>query len=83
MLIGGATLVAGPLIGGRSAGSAAGRAFIHVTTLGGLGVLGYGGWTHLRARERMEDLDREGRINGYLTLAPTPGGVYASAALSF
>ena len=77
MLIGGATVVVAPLIGGAisSAGDGTpGTVLTLMATLGGTGILGYGGFTLYKAREEIEDLDQDGRIKGYLTLGPVPGG---------
>jgi len=38
--------------------------------LGGAAIIGYGGWKYTSARDEIEDLDREGRTKGYLTLTP-------------
>lgn len=51
--------------------------------LAGAAAAGYGGWTYVRAKDRLDDLDREGRAKGYVSILPTSGGVYASASFTF
>ena len=86
ILIGAAVATVGPLIGAAmisESGTTGGSAFALITTMGGIGTLGYGGWTLYSARQEIEDLDREGRIKGYLTLAPIPGGAQMAARFTF
>ena len=54
-----------------------------MTMLTGGGTFWYGIYNWLSGSNDLERLDREGRQNGFLTLAPTHGGVYASATISF
>jgi hypothetical protein len=82
--------VVGPLISvalisnsGSYSGVSAGATVGLITMLGGLGTAGYGAWTWHSAKEQIDDLDREGRMKGYLTLAPIPGGALMSAQLTF
>ena len=54
-----------------------------LTSLGGAGVFWYGVYNWLKGGDEIDNLDREGRTSGYLALVPVPGGVYASAKISF
>ena len=54
-----------------------------LTILVGSGVSTYGGYHWLKGADEVDNLDREGRMNGYISLVPTSGGVYASATISF
>ncbi len=81
----GVTLL-GTMTAGSSAasGSVSGANAGNVIALIGVGAMGYGGWVWLSGRSEVEDLDRQGRANGYLSLAPTmDGGVQLAAAISF
>lgn len=79
ILIGLGTTVGGSAVLSRSSSPG----LIQVVAMSGMGVAGYGGWTLYKAKQEIEDLDREGRMNGYLTLAPIPGGAQMSARLTF
>lgn len=79
------------LIGGIGGGAVIAMAAGSKLSMGGavlgaavvMGGGGYGGWTYFRARNRLEDLDRDGRVHGYVSVVPMPGGAYASASFSF
>lgn len=51
--------------------------------LGGLGTMFYGVYQWHLAKEAIDDLDRDGRMKGYLAIAPTRGGVQASATFTW
>ena len=74
---GAAGLVASIFVGTKSVGGAL------ATTGATVGAILYGALKYNAAKDRLEDLDRDGQIKGYVSLSPTPGGVYASAAFSF
>jgi len=54
-----------------------------VASLAGGGVCIFGGYGWLSANGDIDDLDREGRMNGYLTLRPMRGGMQLAAVLRF
>lgn len=54
-----------------------------LTALGGAGVFWYGIYNWLKGGDEVDNLDREGRSNGWLTLVPTDGGVRLAMNFSF
>ena len=96
MLIGAGIMAAGVVVGilvtgtsvdeiGNLEGSP--KSGLAVTMIGGLGgaaVMGYGGWKYVSARDNIEDLDREGRTKGFLSVVPLPEkGVRVALRLTF
>lgn len=73
-------IVLSNFVGGSSEGGL--KAQLAVSLIGAA-VTGYGGYLWHTARQRIEDLDLEGRTKGYLSLAPTRGGAVATYAYSF
>ena len=52
--------------------------------IAGAGMAGYGGYRYAQARGNIEELEREGRAKGYLTLSPLPEkGIYLAVHLEF
>ncbi|MBI4264681.1 MAG: hypothetical protein HY657_09915 [Acidobacteria bacterium] len=54
-----------------------------LTAIGGAGVFWYGIYNWLKGGNEVDTLDREGRANGFLTLAPIDGGAKVATALRF
>jgi hypothetical protein len=52
-----------------------------LTAVGGAGIFWYGVYNWVKGADEVDNLDREGRAKGYLSLIPTKGG--AKVALNF
>jgi hypothetical protein len=66
-------------VGGLRAGSA----IAVISSLAGGGLATFGAFKWFSANGDIDDLDREGRAKGYLSIAPLPRGVYAGATFKF
>lgn len=65
--------------GGVQSGSAIGT----FSSLGGGALATWGAFRWFGANSAIDDIDREGRQKGYLSVVPTRDGIYASASIGF
>lgn len=63
--------------------NSAGFAIGAVMILGGAGLSGYGLYNWIKSSDEIDNLDREGRLKGYLSLLPERGGARVAMTFAF